>query len=152
MQLVNVATSELTGKAEPATISPEMRTDDGKLIADGIADIDLVNMFDAGFDPVLGIIPKCLTDGRAVCMQAQESHYRQCAKKQRKLEKRNDRGNRLAAHAERIQAEEANWGKTPTEEEIEQMVRDEPTLVFGLMRLMNRVMDLKGMPYKGIRK
>lgn len=152
MQLVKFGMSELTGQMEPANISPEMRTDDGVLIADAIPDIDLVNMFDAGFDPIVGIVPQCLTDGRPVCTQAAEAHYRQCAKKQRKIAKRNDRQDRLDAHTKRIQAEEANWGKTPTTEEIEQMVHDEPMLVFGLMRLMNKVMDLNGMPYKGIRK
>jgi hypothetical protein len=109
-------------------------------------------MFDAGFDPVRGIIPQCLTDGRAVCTQAAESHYRQCAKKQRKIAKRNDRQDRLDAHTKRIQAEEHRWNKTPTDDEIEGIIREEPALCLGLVRLYNKVMDLKGTPYKGIRK
>ncbi len=151
MRLVKFGMSELTGQVEPANISPEMRTDDGVLIADAIPDVDLVNMFDAGFDPVRGIIPQCLTDGRAVCTQAAEAHYRQCARKQAKKAKRNDRAKRLAQHTKRIQAEEHRWNKTPTDDEIEGIIREEPALCMGLVRLYNKVMDLSGTPYKGIR-
>lgn len=152
MKLVKNAVSELTGKVEPATISPEMRADDGRLIADGIADIDLVNMFDAAFDPIVGIIPKCLTDGRPVCIQAQEAHYRKTARQMREIRKIVDREERLLAHQKRIEENREKWGETPSDDEVQQLIRDEPMFVVGIMKLMNKVLELDGIPYKGIRK
>lgn len=134
------AVSEVTGKVEPATICPELRSEcDGKQICEGIADVDLLAMHDLAV--VDGrVMPAPLAEnGRKIRPFMQGIILRAWSKERRADLKKQDREEALKRNEERIRADEAKWQTRLTDEELPDFIQEEPDFVIGLAKLMAKL-------------
>lgn len=141
------AYSELTKKTEVCTICPELRSEiDGKVIVDGTPDCDLLAMHEFGFCPKDGMLPASLIVDRnghakpgTVVLQASDKF---CKKIARRLHVKVDENRETEIKiqtAKRIRENESEWNKVPTDDEVEQLIKDEPGFIIGLMRLLAKL-------------
>jgi hypothetical protein len=158
MQRINYCTSDLTGKLEQCSICPELRSDDGQLICDGIADVDVMDMFDWGVDKSGRIAPidllsvdrshrkdtRQLVDGaRPMVQQAQQKMLKSWARKSHKKQKDTDHKDRYKELIQKFaNVSMAEMHRIPeTSEDVAEIVQQEPRFVLGLMKLLDKMQD-----------
>ena len=108
MKEIFTAESELTGKLESASVMPTLISEiDGKLIVDGVADIDLLNQYDLMYDEhgVAMPAPLCENGKRLELKDSQRMIKAWNKRNARRLEKRNA----YRQHLNRIRENEFRW-------------------------------------------
>lgn len=153
MHAVNLVVSEITGNPSQATVCPELRSEvDGKLICDGIADVDLLNMHE--FGEINGIpcpiellqedgtpyVKPLIPGAKKFKPNVQERMLVRVERGWNRQSLKKHRAKLLAEHTARIQANEENWAKKPqTDEEVLELVREEPEFVHRILKLMTKM-------------
>ena len=133
------AFSQVSKREEIASISPELLDDNGQKFADGIADIDLLDIFELGFQLDAGILPIAfLPQGRKLSPWGQSHALRRVGRQQWKLEKKMEVVRRQhEARDEMLANVNGDWDRPLTEEEVQDSLND-GNFVAGILKLMTK--------------